>query len=77
MSYVSSDSEEFIEIYALHQRFGGLPLQGTYLEQPAVLIDALKVLQAEVDDFHEYEQREKQKADVRKKKHEQRIGARK
>ena len=67
VSYISDDSTDIIEIYGLQERYGGLPLPGkSYLEQPAVLMDALALCKGEFHRVEEYKAREDKKDRAKK-----------
>lgn len=51
-SYVTQDSHEVLELYALMKRLKALPDVGGILDQPAIIVDAINVIENELEDVH-------------------------
>lgn len=47
-SYVTAESMDVLDMYALHKQFKALPHSGGLLDQPAILMDALSCVDAEM-----------------------------
>jgi hypothetical protein len=49
LSFITADSWNLIELFALYREFKQFPFPGTILEQPARMIDAFRIFQAEIE----------------------------